>query len=265
MHLNIGSAPKNLTKLQLYLKTLDVKFSLIAVTETWFNENNHDLYGMDEYQMVDDYRKSQKGGGIAFYIHNSIVFKERNDLDVFNDNIESKFIEIDKSNFGTAKHILAGVIYRPPNTDLSEFNSIIGNITTRMSKENKECYLLGDWNINLLNVNNHTTTSEFVECMFSEMFIPLINRPTRVQERSATLIDNIFTNCINFSECIAVIMCTDISDHFPIFFIDCRETCNSKDESVTRRIYSQRNIEKFTPRKEYFSIRAEYCKRDTSI
>ena len=60
--------------------------------------------------MSGNYRSSQRGGGIAFYIHKTIIFKERHDLDVFNDKIESKFIEIDKCNFGTDKHIVAGVI-----------------------------------------------------------------------------------------------------------------------------------------------------------
>ena len=50
------------------------------MTETWYNENNHDLYGMDEYQMVDDYRESQRGGGIVFistihlYIKNEMIW-----------------------------------------------------------------------------------------------------------------------------------------------------------------------------------------------
>ena len=77
------------------------------------------------------------------------------------------------------------------------------------------------------------------------MFIPVITKPTRVCERSATLIDNIFTNCCNFNDCLSGIMCTDISDHFPVFLIDFRIRCVTKDEHVTRRVYSQRNIAKF--------------------
>ena len=108
-----------------------------------------------------------------------------------------------KCNFGTDKHIIAGVIYRPPNTDISEFIDLMDDIKSKISRENEECYLLADWNINLLNFDCHKLTSEFLESMFSDMYVPLINKPTRVRERSATLIENIFfTNCNNFNESI---------------------------------------------------------------
>ena len=245
IHLNIHSAQNKMCEFELYLKSLHVNFSIIAITETWFNDSNHDLYGLNGYQMVDDYRQSRRGGGVALYIRNSVVYKLRNDLDVFNENMECKFVEIDKCNFETSKHIVVGVVYRPPNTDLDIFNSHMGDIRSKISKENKECHLSGDWNINLLNANSHTPTSEFLEGMFSDMYIPVINKPTRVCDRSATLIDNMFTNCTNFNDCFSGIMYTDISDHFPVFLIDCRRTCNKKDEYVTKRVFSQRNIAKF--------------------
>ena len=46
----------------------------------------------------------------------------------------------------------------------------------------------------------------------------LITKPTRISHNSATLIDNIFTNCIH-SELDAGIICSDISDHMPIFCV----------------------------------------------
>ena len=60
--------------------------------------------------------------------------------------------------------------------------------------ERKTCYLLGDFNINLINVSNHIPTAEFLEVMYSHAFTPLITKPTRVTSNTATLIDNIFTN-----------------------------------------------------------------------
>ena len=43
-------------------------------------------------------------------------------------------------------------------------------------------------------------------------FYPLINKPTRITDSSATLIDNIFTNVHN-TETKSGIWITDISDH----------------------------------------------------
>ena len=60
--------------------------------------------------------------------------------------------------------------------------------------ENKVCYLMGDYNIDLLNIESHGPTSDYNDTMYSNGFIPLITRPTRITNSSATLIDNIFTN-----------------------------------------------------------------------
>ena len=66
-----------------------------------------------------------------------------------------------------------------------------------IKQEKKLYYLMGDYNINLLNVELHGPTSDFNDIMYSNGLIPLITRPTRVIESTATLIDNIYTNRLN--------------------------------------------------------------------
>ena len=62
------------------------------------------------------------------------------------------------------------------------------------------CYLMGDFNLNLINTNKHSGINNFYNCFMSYMYVPLINSPTRVSPYSATLIDNIFTNAIDLVE-----------------------------------------------------------------
>ena len=93
---------------------------------------------------------------------------------------------------GTDSNVIKGVIYRPPDTDISIFNESLCNILSALQIENKLCYLLGDYNLNLLNTDSHTLTREFVDIMYSYSLLPNITKPTK--ERSATLIDNIFSN-----------------------------------------------------------------------
>ncbi len=92
-----------------------------------------------------------------------------------------------------------------------------------LNGRNKSVYILGDFNVDLLHHETHQHTSDFLNTMFLSSFIPLINHPTRVTESSATLIDNIFTNCHDTPEIINGILLTDISDHFSIFSViyDC--------------------------------------------
>ena len=56
--------------------------------------------------------------------------------------------------------------------------------------------------------------------MFEFSMIPTINKPTRVTKHTATAIDNIITNCIINSDFKSAIVKTDLSDHFPIIFIN---------------------------------------------
>ena len=135
------------------------------------------------------------GGGVGIFLKSNLCYQRRSDLTVDHELFESIFVEIDKDLFHKNRNILIGVIYRPPNTDLKLFNESIKELLDTIGKEHKYCYLMGDYNINLLNYDKHTGTTSFVDMLHANYFVSLINRPTRVTNKSATLIDNIFTNC----------------------------------------------------------------------
>ena len=102
---------------------------------------------------------------------------------------------------------------------------------------------MGDFNINLLNNETHHGTSSFLEIMFSNSYLPSINRPTRVTETSATLIDNIFSNVIDYNNSpINGILYTDISDHFPVFRICCKQTTINKTPPQYRRKINSKTL-----------------------
>ena len=112
--------------------------------------------------------------------------------------------------------------------------------------ENKICYLLGDYNINILNYASHVHNAQFVDMMSSSGFLPLITRPTRVTATSATLIDNIFTNYLeDISHSIQGLFITDVSDHFPIFHVSWGMQMSDVNTHICRRLYSLRNKEEF--------------------
>ena len=105
---------------------------------------------------------------------------------------------------------------------------------------------MGDYNINILNYDKHTETTFFVDMLHANPFVSLINRPTRVTNRSATLIDNIFTNCFaNIKNTFQCIIYTDVSDHFPIVHIDYEMKLNVTDNVMTRRNLSHKNRQRF--------------------
>ena len=133
--------------------------------------------------------------GTILYIANHLSHKCPNDLNIYKKNeLESTFIEIvnpKKSN------IIVGVIYRHPSMDLVDFiSNYLNKLLDNISKEQKSLFLLGDFNVNLLNYNEHNQTNEFLDSLASNSFIPLILQPTRITSHSNTFIDNIFSNSI---------------------------------------------------------------------
>ena len=158
---------------------------------------------------------------IGVFLKSNCNFCSRDDVVIFNNHFESVFLEIPNNVFNTRKNIIIGVIYLPPGTDMDMFNSEFSNLLNAIKTENKLCYLLGDYNINLLNYDSHELTAGFINSLYSYGFVPLINRPTRITSHSATIIDNIFTNNHEalIKSCQGILV-TDLSDHFPVIHIN---------------------------------------------
>ena len=51
---------------------------------------------------------------------------------------------------------------------------------------------MGDMNIDLLKFEIHRRTDDYLNNLFSHRFLPVISKPTRVTNTSATLIDHIY-------------------------------------------------------------------------
>lgn len=75
-------------------------------------------------------------------------------------NAESVFIEL--MGVAGARNIIVGVIYHPPDQIIRDFNESLLCCLDRINKEDKECYILGDFNINLFKHNTATVTGDFL-------------------------------------------------------------------------------------------------------
>ena len=62
--------------------------------------------------------------------------------------------------------------------------------------EKKISYMKGDFNMNCLKYHENAQTKYFYDNIFEKGAIPIINRPTRISEHLAGLIDNILTTDI---------------------------------------------------------------------
>ena len=114
-------------------------------------------------------------------------------------------------------------------------------------KSNKPIYLLGDFNLNVLEYDTNTKVKGFLNLLFQNSFIPVINKPTRVTRNTATAIDHIITNSFISSDFHTGIIKSDISDHFPIFIICKTRNINiyNEDITVTKRNINEKSINNF--------------------
>ena len=89
-----------------------------------------------------------------------------------------------------------------------------------------------------LNRNTHRNkaVSRMYVCMYGQGLYPFIVRPSRITINSCTLIDNIFTNQINYSADSGLLI-TDISEHLPIFVL-CKFELEKNKYKVFRNVRS---------------------------
>lgn len=243
LHINCRSLNKNFESIKYLLSSLPHSLTAVGVTETWLTDIYHDSYILPGYNFIAKSRLEKSGGGVGIFLSDIFVYKERTDLSRMCPFIECLIIEIvlpSKSN------ILVGCVYRPPNTDVTKFNDEMLSILKLMNDEkNKLCLVMGDFNLDLMKSEVHAQTGEFLNNMQSHSFFPTIKNPTRISDQSATLIDNIFINCVKekFS---SGIVYSDISDHLPIaIHLDLNIVKKRAPVFIKKRLFDAKSIEHF--------------------
>ena len=91
MHLNIRSIPDPFLEFTSFLDVLDVE---LAISEIWIKAH-HTNYNLPNYNMEQNYRIKERGGGVCLYLHDTLQYKVRDYLKLGNDpeTINSIFVE----------------------------------------------------------------------------------------------------------------------------------------------------------------------------
>ena len=221
LHINPRSFSKNVDQINAFLSEIEHTFSVITLSETWFKEDDSNVVNIDNYVLLHVPRHVRRSGGVAIYVHDSLSYKIRNDLKLIyepSDNLdhsESIFVEILVPG---KKNIIVGNVYRAHRSNTDMFLSDLDNCLTKVNSEDKQVYISGDFNFDLLIYEENYTINEFLSMFYNHNMFPLIDRPTRITPTSATLLDNIFTNVFMHNIKAGVII-SDVTDHYPIYHI----------------------------------------------
>jgi len=150
---------------------------VIILNEIW-QVRNFENISIENFKIANIYqRERQKGGGVLIYIRESLPFVK----------IESPILEgiIESVAISLNNNVFLGV-YRPPAGNKQSFKEAIEKWISE--QRNKNVYVAGDFNLNLL--NNDKAVYESIEA--STGLAPRISDITRVASNSC--IDNILTN-----------------------------------------------------------------------
>ena len=179
LHLNARSLYGNSGKFKQLLGLLRHELSVIGISETWLNDSTLDLVDIrNGYNFVSNHRVNKTGDGVGLYSLDKFGFKIRSDLNTSHPSCyEAIFAEI---NIPRGKNVLVGTISRPPDEKVNDFLDSLRKLLSTISRENKICYVMGDFNLDLLRHEFYAITGEFVELMFSHLLYPMITKPTRI-------------------------------------------------------------------------------------
>ena len=134
-------------------------------------------------------QNARKGGGLCIFANHSVSCQIRRDLDIFDENNECLNIEI---NNKLNKNMFS-VVYRPPSSDANTFLNSMNKIFHHAQKTNKHIYLTGDLNINVTDYDCNKKVRYFIDYIFQNNTVTVLNRPTRVTRTIVTAIDHILT------------------------------------------------------------------------
>ena len=205
------------------LRDLSFEFGAICLQECWLSETQElsHLY-IEGYSCISQIGNIGRKGGLMIFLHNDYSYDVL--VDVKDSTIwEGQVIEIKSKNL--KKNIILSNIYRPPrnsNENISSFIDELRSIILSIDKRNLDIIIAGDFNINLLKLNDRELYNEYFDMLTSLSYFPKITLPTRLSGNCGTLIDNFFCrisqSTLNASSGILI---KQFSDHQPYFiFLD---------------------------------------------
>ena len=224
LSLNVQSLNAKFNELEAFINELYIaqfKFNVICLQECWLtNESDASMMQLHGYKCIAQGKHSSERGGLIMYVDDCFQYDIILNINTY-ENWEGQVVCVNGDLL--SKDIIIGNIYRPPrmtrehtNTFCEEFTHLLQSL----ENSNKNIYLAGNYNLNLLKINENVICSDFFDVLTAHSYFPKITFPTRLTDRNGTLIDNFFCNFNQLTkQTIAGILLNKISDHQPYFLL----------------------------------------------
>ena len=206
LHVNIRSLRKNYDKLLALLNILPFPLHAICLSETFLYENEHSCFPLPNYLFLGNSRDTKQGGA-GIYVHSGLAIEEQSV------NLEGAEAVSVRLSGAVVRPFYLTCVYRTGAADLGKFLNSLDSFLH--SIDIADHILTGDINIDLL----RSDSSEYYSDIISQYnYQNIITIPTRICSTTETCIDHML---VNFNSCkiYSGTLCSDISDHLPIFAI----------------------------------------------
>ena len=169
-HMNIQGLSNKADQVRLLLESEKNQIHVLGLSETKLNVIHPDS-GFEVNGFQKPFRKDRiinSGGGLIVYVKEGISCNRRTDLE--QDSLECIWLEIKPHK---SKSFLLGNIYRPPNSTI-QWNEIFEECIENVLREDKEIYLMGDINRDLLKNQIKNVWTEYMEPFGLTQFLKLL-------------------------------------------------------------------------------------------
>ena len=251
MHINIRSLDLHFGEMLALLESVNNQFQFIALSEIGQkNIENREAFLKTLGYNMKYIKPTISKGGCALISKDSINLTARTDLNIENKTIGNSKLIVENMWYQYGS-IIIGTIYKHPGCSMAcidSFTNQLENIMKTINKENKQCYILGDLNLDGLKVNLNEHVKSFFDTLLDNNFIPTITKPTRIFNNSVSLIDHIIINSKTIQNKQTITtgnIYSGITDHLPIF-ISTKIKGREKIKRPIVRIYGNKNTMKFT-------------------
>ena len=229
VHMNIRSLDKHFGELLAFQAETNYLFKYIGLSEIGKKNIDSRKAQLNNIGYTLHYKLSHLSkGGVGLITKKDEEIKVRNDL-VFKNtkfnkvSLTTESIWIEKIHTDEKHNFVLGVVYRHPGSTvecLEEFSNQLNTIINKVEKENKKVYIIGDLNIDGMKVAENKHVEKFFHMLMNNNYLPLITKPTRVQDTSISIIDHVIINSKVIESDTKVksgVLYSSITDHLPVF------------------------------------------------
>lgn len=180
------------------------------MSETWLMPDYpSNFVSIPNYNIIRTDREG-RGGGVAFYLKAPYKFKKYYSSSSENV-LEQLWLMVQFKN----RKVALGVIYRPPNAHVEMCLNELSTIIEQIYLEANSVILLGDININLLDLNS-TDSNKFNILLTNFDLCQVIKDPTRITNTTESLIDIICTSRDMTTKNCGTMDLLNITDHMMV-------------------------------------------------